>query len=148
MKLLEEDQMLLEDDLDWTLLEDDLDVVVEVEEDPDVVDVMGIGRDVDWKDLDVVAGWGLDGTLIGRDGSGRCCWRGVGRVVDWKDLDCIARGLEGTSIGMIRTSLLEGNLEESGRRRWIGIGREVDPTLLEEDPRLLEDNSNAVAGSG
>ena len=27
---------------------------------------MEIGRDVNWKDLDVVAGWGLEGTSIGK----------------------------------------------------------------------------------
>ena len=41
----------------------------------------------DWKDPDVVAERGLEGTLIarvGRDGSGRCCWMGIGMAVGWK----------------------------------------------------------------
>ena len=32
-----------------------------------LLDVDRIGRDIDWKDPDVVAGWGLEGTAIGRD---------------------------------------------------------------------------------
>ena len=60
---------------------------------------MGIERDVNWKDPDVVAGWGLEGLDLDGDwkerqleGSGWRFWMGIGRVGSgW--------GLEGTSIG-------------------------------------------------
>ena len=70
---------------------------------------MGIGRDGDWKDPDVVAGWGLEGTSIGRVRSG---WR-----------------LEGTAIGENRTSLLDEDWKGRQLERLdpdVVAGRDVD----------------------
>ena len=49
------------------MLDDDSGAVVQVKEDPDVVNVMGIGSDVNWKDPDIVAECRLEGTTIRRD---------------------------------------------------------------------------------
>ena len=67
----------------------------------------------------VGSGWGLEGTAIGGD-------------VDWKDPDVVTGwGLEGLDPnGDWKGRRLEG----SGRRCWMGIGRDVNwMQLLEED---------------